>query len=159
MAKKNLSKNVLDSDPYTLVDEPVGQENRATGDKIKETTQAYGFFDEMPDEGMVTTSQLEECGDVISLGTELTIKSVASCKAQIERTLGQGFEVKISAAKLQKIDTAGLQLLYSLKKTLQKSAQVIQWESTNPVINRAANRIGLQDIYEDPQQDAGYGFF
>ncbi len=118
-----------------------------------EENAAYGFFTEHPAE----TATIDADSGSIDLGTELTIRSVATCKGLIEEKLANGFDVRLSAANLQKIDTAGLQLLYSLKMTLNKTGQTIHWESGHSLINESAALIGLPALC-DSDDDPGYGF-
>ena len=95
---------------------------------------------------------------MIQLGAELTIRNAAECKTLIDEQLSTGMDIVLAASDLQKIDTSGVQLIYSLKKTLQKTGQSIQWQSESSLINQAANLLGLEDLYEAQDSDA-FGFF
>lgn len=119
---------------------------------------AYGFFESTPHDSTSQSTQIDESTHVINLGVDLTIRSVAACKSMIDETISNGFDIKLTAAELQKIDTAGLQLIYSLNKTLEKTAQVIQWESSNAIINEAAQMIGMNNLIETTAEEA-FGFF
>ena len=102
------------------------------------------------------------CGS-IATGSELTIKSVASFKKLIDDSLSQRVEIRLDASELQKIDTAGLQLLFSLQKSLRKSGRQIEWLSQNDVIKSASIMIGMGSLFENDkasiEQDQGFGFF
>ncbi len=143
-----------------------------------ETEAAYGFFDSVNDKelsepekdagyGFFDTSdqlssqsvELDRASNIINLGAELTIRSVSGCKALIDENISNGFDIKLAAAELQKIDTAGLQLIYSLNKTLEKTSQCIIWESSNTIINDAAQLIGLPKLLESSEDDEAFGFF
>ena len=137
--------------------------NREQGAQVSaEDTQdnaGYGFFDS--DDSLTTQAvQMDSDSNIIHLGADLTIRSVAACKMLIEQNLSGGFDIRLAAGELQKIDSAGLQLLYSLKMTLQKTSQTIFWESTNSIINDAAKLIGMPALCDaDEESDPGYGFF
>ena len=120
---------------------------------------AYGFFDEADGSGS-QTARIDGESNVIHLGADLTIRSVAACKELIDQSLSSGFDIRLAAGDLQKIDSAGLQLLFSLKTTLEKTAQSIQWESGNSIINEAAGLIGMPSLCDAAEdEEAGYGFF
>jgi len=127
-----------------------------------ETTQAYGFFDDDQETGQQETQadKLDAKGEVIETGAELTIRSVAGFKEMLERSLVDGNDVRISAQGLRKIDTAGLQLLYSLKQSLAKTNQAIQWVNSSNLINDAAGLIGLPALADAvADEDESFGFF
>ncbi|MCK5662665.1 MAG: STAS domain-containing protein [Thiotrichaceae bacterium] len=119
---------------------------------------AYGFFNSSE----LSNSQSVEFDSTenhINLGTELTIRSVSACKELIDRAILNGFDVKLAAGDLQKIDVAGLQLIYSLNKTLKKTSQTINWVSCNSIINEASQLIGMPLTIESPEGNGAYGFF
>lgn len=120
---------------------------------------AWGLF-ETDSRAASTAALMDVDKNVISLGTDLTIRSVAACKTLIDQSISNGFDVRLAAADLQKIDSAGLQLIYSLKVTLEKTAQSIHWVSGNAMINDASKLLGLPRLCEaDADADPGYGFF
>lgn len=123
-----------------------------------ESDEGYGFFE--PSEQLSSQSvELDSSTNVISLGAELTIRSVSACKALIEGNISNGFDVKLAAGELQKIDTAGLQLIYSLNHTLEKTSQSINWVSSNSIINDAAQLIGMPKLLESSDDEGAFGFF
>lgn len=130
-----------------------------TSANSSEDDAGFGFFDDAPGQLQTQAAEVDPTSNVINLGAELTIRSVASCKSLIDESVNNGFDVKLAAGELQKIDSAGLQLIYSLKQSLQKTGQSIQWEQPNAIINQAARIIGLHDLLEMEDEEAGYGFF
>lgn len=122
----------------------------------------FGFFDDPPTQATEQTAEADELSEVIDLGAELTIRSVASCKSRLDQSFQNGFDIKLQAGSLQKIDSAGIQLIYSLNKTLEKTSQSIQWMGSSPIINQAARLAGLPDLIEMgnvEEDDAAFGFF
>jgi len=141
-----------------IAETPVVSQQPLEKDPVTEE-DAYGFFDDSLAGEFTKSAQSDESGKTIDLGTELTIRSVASCKAQIDDNLLQGQEIKLQAENLQKIDSAGLQMLYSLDKTLKKTSQSIHWVNSSAIINEAARMIGLEDLIAIDIDEAGFGFF
>jgi len=132
--------------------------NAATADADE---SAYGFFDDAP-----TGSAREPWKDddaVIHLGTELAIRNVQQAHALIAEALSGGFDLRIDAGDLQKIDSAGLQMIYSLRMTLEKTGQSIRWERGSALIDSRAAELGLPPLVGESadatEDNAGYGFF
>jgi anti-anti-sigma regulatory factor len=121
---------------------------------------AYGFFDDSPAGLETQGAGLDESGQVIETGAELTIRSVAAFKQLIDDKLQKNIDIRISSRGLQKIDTAGMQLLHSLKESLAKTHQQIAWEHPSPIINEAAQLLGIPELTgEVTEPDQGFGFF
>ena len=96
--------------------------------------------------------------EIIKLGRELNVKTVAAVKAQIETCLAGGQELVLDAAALQKIDAAGLQMLLSLRHFLQNNQSELRWQTHSSVIESAASLIGVGfDMPSEAEQ--GFGFF
>jgi len=143
---------------YGFFDDAPQAGKQTTSSVEKDEEAGYGFFDD--NAGLTTQeAKLDRDSNIISLGAELTIRSVSTFKALIDESLSNGFDIKLAAGELQKIDTAGLQLLLSLKNTLDKTAQSIHWENSNSVINEAAKIIGLPNLVESSEVDQSFGFF
>ena len=60
----------------------------------------------------------DDHNNYLVLDSELTMKNVAEFKLQLDEIMKADTPVSIDAAALRKIDSAGLQMLYSLQKTL-----------------------------------------
>ncbi len=145
-------------------DDPV--EEVAQAASTDEDDLAYGFFDDAPISMQSQSARIDADSHTINLGAELTIRSVSECKALIDQLLHQGEEIKLQVNELQKIDSAGLQMLYSLKKTLDKSGQKIHWMSSGAVVNEVAQMLGLPELAdtsvdegEEQQENSAFGFF
>jgi len=97
------------------------------------------------------------------MGSELTIKNIASFKQCIDESLAQEMEIRLDSSDLQKIDTAGLQLLFCLQKSLRKSGHQIDWVSKSEVVESASKIIGIEILFDNAsesiEQDQGFGFF
>ena len=124
----------------------------------------FGFFDDEPAGSSGVVLEPDAGGNIINLGVELTIKNVADIKQRIETNLADDLEIKLDPVDLQKIDACGLQMLYSLHKTLAKSSQRLHWQSRNTTLESAAELIGMGHLMDatstdSPEQNQGFGFF
>ena len=124
-----------------------------------EGDDAYGFFDEdSPAAGGLEPWKDED--SVIHLGAELGIRNVQKLHALIAESLDQGLDPRIDAGELQKIDSAGLQMIYSLRMTLEKTGQSIVWSRSSALIDQRAAELGLPALASGAaEEDSGYGFF
>lgn len=152
MATRKPGKKVIDHDPLAWLGEDMESVQESTSD-VNETSELDC------DKKLQQASKPDnsESAGALSLGESLTIKNVADFKKQVTEALAQNSEISLESTGLQKIDTAGLQLLYSLQQNLAVSQRSINWIDLNPVINSAARLTGLTEIVEGIS--AGFGFF
>jgi len=137
------------------------EDNNASDLETSTEDEGFGFFtddenDVLEVENMETLNISKD--DAINLGSELTIKTVAEVKNQISSLLTNDVDVVINAEEMIKIDTAGLQLLYSLKEALGETGHHIKWIGTSTVINDSAAIIGMP-ILAPKTKAACFGFF
>lgn len=97
---------------------------------------------------------------VIDLGSECSVRNIADLQARLQQGLSQNQELQLDPSSLQKIDTAGLQLLHNLRRHLQAQDKTLSWQQGSSVLVNAAAQLGLEDFGcgEDPP-DQGFGFF
>jgi len=156
-AKKTVVKKV--NADQTKDKTPQQQDNTESTTSPIEGTD-FGFFGD--DETAQAASE-NSGNDVIALDSELTIKNVSSFKQLIDDRLLESAELRLDPSDLQKIDTAGLQLLFSLKASLGNSGRQIEWTNPSEVITSAAKIIGMESLLDSDlsrtEQDQGFGFF
>ena len=130
-------------------------------DMVEET--GFGFFTDQATTSSESVTMTPANGEFLKLGCELTIRNVAEFKQQVEASLASEIEIKLDPSELQKIDASGLQMLYSLQKTLAKSSQQLCWSSRSPILDSAATLIGMGELTNATKalsgQDQGFGFF
>ena len=104
--------------------------------------------------------------DYYVLDTELTMKNVAEVKQQLDKIMQADTPVSIDADALRKIDSAGLQMLYSMQKSLKKNGASINWKQDSEVIKTAAAIIAMdfetvpdQKSIAEIEAEQGFGFF
>jgi len=124
----------------------------------------FGFFDDGPAASNEPAAESPVCGDCINLGYELTISNVAEIKQRIEASMANSGKIRLDPSELKKIDASGLQMLYSLQKTLARSSQQLLWCSRNPVLDSASELIGMSCLIDatsttSSDQNQGFGFF
>ncbi len=108
----------------------------------------------------------DDPNNYLVLDSELTMKNVAEFKLQLDEIMKADTPVSIDAAALRKIDSAGLQMLYSLQKTLKKNGASINWKQESDVIKTAADIIEMDFVAVPDQKsiaeieaEQGFGFF
>lgn len=149
-------KPALDYDPLSWLND---EEETTSVTETEET--GFGFFD---DEIVPSSTEMDDDDvqyELLSMGGELTIRNVAMFKEKLDASLANQKDIMLDPAELQKIDTSGLQLLYSLHKNLDDSGRKINWASNNSVINSAALVLGLNDLLQtsiEESPDPGFGF-
>ncbi len=108
----------------------------------------------------------DEPTDYVQLDPELTMKNVAEFKQQLDQLMHKDTPIAIDADELRKIDSSGLQLLYSLQKSLAKNGATITIKNNSEVIEAAAKIVGMeleftvgQRSKEEIEAEQGFGFF
>ncbi len=139
------------------------EDSPAPGQPSAEDESAYGFFDEASPAGSAREPWKDD-DSVIHLGAELGIRSVQKAHGLIAESLAQGFDPRLDAGDLQKIDSAGLQMIYSLRMTVEKIGQSIVWTRSSPLIDSRAAELGMPPLTgsadgNSDDDNAGFGFF
>jgi len=81
----------------------------------------------------------------LALAPLCTLREVVAMKGQLLERLDQAGDVEIDAGRVEKIDTAGLQLLVAFSRQLHESHRALAWKAVAPELARAAAQIGLAD--------------
>lgn len=80
----------------------------------------------------------------ISLGERLTIADVHDRQKDWQDVLDGDQDVTVNAGDAASVDTAGLQLLLVLKRSLESRSRTFAWGEVNEEIHRVAARVDLQ---------------
>ena len=96
------------------------------------------------DEGETTPATGDAAGP-LALAPLCTLREVVAMKGQLLERLDQAGDVEIDAGRVEKIDTAGLQLLVAFSRQLHESHRALAWKAVAPELARAAAQIGLAD--------------
>lgn len=140
----------------TPVDEPVlnaDQEDQISIEEIESDTD-NAVIDEIADEDMAASDDVQESATDYSLGSQidldavLNIQNVVDLHEKLKAILASHDQIEINASDVASIDTATLQLLVSLKKDsgkLQKEVTIIY---PSPRFVESARLLGLLDVLE-----------
>ena len=186
MTVKKTGKSVLDYDPLSWLKgeeedadlsskEPVAQQaaEEKSADKPA-SSEAQKAIEESASESLdpVETAAPAEQQMEAADSTEQEQVPVADEGTQIpgqlhaDEIMKADTPVSIDAAALRKIDSAGLQMLYSLQKTLKKNGASINWKQESDVIKTAADIIEMDFVAVPDQKsiaeieaEQGFGFF
>ena len=80
------------------------------------------------------------------LPSELTTSSVIELQTTLIELLTNQTEIKLDISSVLKADTASVQLLCSLQKSLIKTQQTIQWHGKSDALFVAAKTLGVQEF-------------
>jgi phospholipid transport system transporter-binding protein len=75
--------------------------------------------------------------------TSPTIRTINSLQAQLAERLDESGNVQIDGSAVDRIDTAGLQLLAAFVRDLQAEARSVEWVGCSVALRRAANALGV----------------
>jgi len=78
-------------------------------------------------------------------GSDLNIQSASKLKARLEKTLEKQVKTyTLNASKVEKVDTAGLQLLIAFVEEAMSQGSEIQWQKPNDVFLNSTKLLGMQ---------------
>ena len=91
------------------------------------------------------TSAAPEVENQLNLGEQLGIASVSNLRAEWLDRLSSGVEspLLIEGGEVQSVDTAGLQLLISLVRELEKEGLSWRWGERSPTLQGGIEELGL----------------
>jgi ABC-type transporter Mla MlaB component len=86
------------------------------------------------------------------LAAECTVAGADTLKAQLARRLGESSPVTVDVSALQRIDTAGLQLLAAFVRDRRTAGRAVAWRGRAPALEAAAGLLGLCAMLELPRE-------
>lgn len=81
-----------------------------------------------------------------SLGNNLDIFHVEKLKQRLDAVLSDGVSLVIKADKVERADTAGLQLFLAVKNKIESKGGHIVWHNPSTTLVEIATLIGVADI-------------
>ena len=90
----------------------------------------------------MTTKQAGATAQTISLGSTLGIREVGDLRARLLAAIDAG-PVVIDASAVEQADSAGLQLLVSLERSLAARGEGVVYSGGSPALYDAARLLGL----------------
>jgi ABC-type transporter Mla MlaB component len=86
------------------------------------------------------------------LAAECTVAQADSLKSELERRLQEAEPVTLDVSALQRIDTAGLQLLAAFVRDRRTAGRAVTWRGQACALTTAAGLLGLRDMLELPRE-------
>lgn len=80
---------------------------------------------------------------MIDCGERLSIEQVETLYANAEQALATAGDISLAAGQVQYCDTAGLQLLLALQKTLEKTGHNLHWQGVSESVREISAYLGL----------------
>ncbi len=90
----------------------------------------------------MTTKQAGATAQTISLGSALGIREVGDLRARLLAAIEAG-PVVIDAGAVEQADSAGLQLLVAVERSLAARGEGIVYNAASPALHDAARLLGL----------------
>jgi ABC-type transporter Mla MlaB component len=95
------------------------------------------------------TRRKGRAGDgALTLAAECTVAEADALKAELARRLQEPEPVTVDVSALQRIDTAGLQLLAAFVRDRRTAGRAVAWRGRAPALESAAGLLGLHDMLE-----------
>ena len=79
----------------------------------------------------------------VNCGDTLTIAQAADLHQQLRQAMEASSTVEVVADKIEKVDTAGLQLIIAALREIEKAGGHMVWKQPSPVLLDAANTLGM----------------
>ncbi|MEO7053025.1 MAG: STAS domain-containing protein [Rhodanobacter sp.] len=85
----------------------------------------------------------------VQLPADCRLAAQLALKAQLQAVLHHG-EIMLDAGRVERIDTAALQLLVLFRRELEGQGGKLRWRGVNPVMSEAASLLGLEQLLNLP---------
>jgi anti-anti-sigma regulatory factor len=82
----------------------------------------------------------------LKLQAHCTLRESVALKALLLEQLELGRDVILDGGAVEKIDTAGLQLLAAFSRHLGEAGRHLEWTAATPELLRAASQLDLADL-------------
>jgi len=89
----------------------------------------------------------------LMLAAECTVAEADSLKSDLVRLLADSRTATLDVSAVQRIDTAGLQLLAAFVRDRRTSGRQMRWRGRAPALQAAADLLGLRGMLELPGED------
>jgi ABC-type transporter Mla MlaB component len=91
----------------------------------------------------VSLNQINE----IDVGEQLTIAHCAQIYPQLLSAMAEGQAVSINASRVERVDTAALQLFFSFQRDAREQGLVTIWSKPSKVFCDAVDTLGMPAFY------------
>ena len=92
----------------------------------------------------------DPASNTLALAAECTVADAGSLKESLAGLLNEPQAVTLDVTALQRIDTAGLQLITAFVRERAGHGRPVEWQGTAPVLATAAQLLGLTSLLKLP---------
>jgi ABC-type transporter Mla MlaB component len=96
------------------------------------------------------TPQKEPAASTLALTAECTVSDAPSLKERLAGLVGEPQAVTLDISALQRIDTAGMQVITAFVRERTGHGRPVEWQGTAPVLATAARLLGLTSLLKLP---------
>ena len=89
---------------------------------------------------------VEKPSTTLALPAECMVSEAGSLKESLAALLDEPLPVTLDIAALQRIDTAGLQVITAFVRERAGHGRTVEWQGTAPVMTTAAQLLGLTTL-------------
>ena len=86
----------------------------------------------------------------LTLAVECMVSDAASLKQRLAALIDEPLAVTLDITALQRIDTAGLQLITAFVRARAGHGRTVEWQGSAPVLATAARLLGLTSLLQLP---------
>lgn len=94
--------------------------------------------------------QKEPASSTLALAAECTVSDAISLKERLAGLLDEPQTVTLDITALQRIDTAGMQVITAFVRERAGHGRPVEWQGTAPVLAAAARLLGLTSLLKLP---------
>ena len=81
----------------------------------------------------------------VSLGNALDIMHASALKTRLTTALAKNMPVVLISDKIEKADTAGLQLIYAFIKKVELQGSTVTWQKPSDMLYQACEILGMSN--------------
>ena len=93
---------------------------------------------------------IEKPSTTLALAAECMVSGASSLKESLAALLDEPLPVTLDITTLQRIDTAGLQVITAFVRERAGQGRTVEWQGTAPVLTTAAQLLGLTSLLRLP---------
>lgn len=98
------------------------------------------------------TTRRRQADGSLRLAAECTVAEAEALKSELGQRLQASAPVTLDVSALQRIDTAGLQLLAAFIRDRRTAGRTVVWRGRASALETAAALLGLHDMLELPRE-------
>jgi phospholipid transport system transporter-binding protein len=125
-----------------------GARSSGSGRNVARVTESDGTPGSDP--SSVQPARPQMGGARLTLAAECMVSEATSLKERLAALLDEPQPVTLDVAALQRIDTAGLQVIVAFVRERAGAGRAVEWQGTAPVLATAAQLLGLTSLLNLP---------